>query len=857
MADEFPSVELLTNRDSVTHVYVEEREKTEETDQIEQTDRTDKNELYALTYANGYVQARDRLFQMDALRHIGYGDSAGILGPMQLESDLQVRRDLYSREELKAQYESANEVTRISLQGFADGVNRQLINRLVAGDLPAEFLALGHAPEPWSPVDSVAVLCYMIGFFGVDGGTELENAKTVTQLVETLSDERTAYETYRDLNWLRVPDEHYTTLDSSELTVDGDESVPEYEEIPDEQFELALAADGAQPWGIDPASSEKPLAAGIRQATGVLTGFKWGSNALSVAGEHTETGQPMLFGGPQMGYFSPPVIHEIGLHGAGFDVAGIGVVGTPGVVIGRTPAFTWSVTSGFDDQVDTIAVRLHPEDRHRYEWNGEWREMRTETIDHDPSLLGALGNEDWPHGQVEQEISRIEERGTSMPVVAWNSDERVAWCQRTTTRGDELDGVFVWAELGRQESLDEFETQLAEFPFTFNFIYADEEDIAFIHTGKVPDRNSDLDHRLPAPGAKHRWEGMRVGTGLGMTVRNPERGYIAQWNNAPAAGWRAGDTEQRWGSIHRVDLLDRLTREAIDEGPLSLDDVERILQNAATRSPIAGASTPAFVDAARNTGMDSIADELDRWAKADYTWIAEDGTHLPGVAIWEETRRELQELVFREELGDITPDLCFDPPTDIDLTGNEDSHAGDHGRTIREVTFVDALCGRTDYDWFGDDPEVVIQTALSRVREKLSNRFDNTDPSTWRRPARTTDFRAISAAEEQSIEMVNRGSWNQIVSLATGEGRAILPPGNSGHISLRELPGTVRGKPPSRLNDQLIKYESFEYKPFLISRENIEKNATRSESLSVLPKSGFWGQALGTLEQWLQHKYSE
>lgn len=139
----------------------------------------------------------------------------------------------------------------------------------------------------------------------------------------------------------------------------------------------------------------------VRRAIGALSGFRWGSNALAVDGEHTETGEPMLFGGPQMGYFSPPVIHEIGLHGAGFDVAGIGVVGTPSVVIGRTPEFAWSVTSGYDDQVDTIAVELHPEDRHRYWWNGEWRRMETETVVHRPSVLGALGNGDWPRGSVE------------------------------------------------------------------------------------------------------------------------------------------------------------------------------------------------------------------------------------------------------------------------------------------------------------------------------------------------------------------------------------------------------------------------------------------------------------------------
>lgn len=836
MSDEMPPVELLTDAHNVTHIYVEGTE-----------EYVEEEELYALSYANGYVQARDRLFEMDALRHIGYGDSAGVLGPMQLASDVQVRRDLYTHEELETQYEAASTTVQVSLKGFADGVNRQLVERLVDRELPAEFIALGHAPEPWSPVDSVAVLAYMVGYFGVGGGTELENAKTFARLTETLGDERTAYETYEDLNWLSVPENHYTTIDAAELTVPGGESVPGYENVPDEQLALTHAAAGATPWGVDSDLLGGATPGSVRQAIGALSGFRWGSNALAVDGEHTETGEPMLFGGPQMGYFSPPVIHEIGLHGAGFDVAGIGVVGTPSVVIGRTPEFAWSITSGYDDQVDTIAVELHPEDRHRYWWNGEWRRMETETVVHRPSVLGALGNGDWPRGSVKQEVARIEERGDSMPVVAWNPDERIAWCQRTTTRGNELDGVFMWAELGRQESFEEFETQLAEFPFTFNFIYADTEGIAYVHTGSVPDRNPDLDHRFPAPGSAHRWDSITTGTGLGMTVRNPDRGYFAQWNNAPVAGWRAGDVARRWGSIHRAELLDRLTRDAIVDGPLSLEDVARIIRDAATRSPIANATTPLFIETARDVGMDALADELERWAETKYTWKAENGRHLPGVAIWEAIRRELQTLAFREELRDLTPTLQFDPPTDISLDENEDPHAGDHGRALRDVTLVDALAERTSHDWL---VEGTVRTALERAQNTLTDRFDTDDPTAWRMESRTTGFREISAVDGPAIDLVNRGSWNLLVSLATGNGRSVLPPSNSGHLSIGELPGALKGSPPDRLTDQLGLYERFEYKPFPVEREAVVANAERRDNLPVWRRSGAKGQAFALLSQW-------
>ncbi len=841
MNDAMPSVELLTDVHDVTHVYADGTD-----------DYVEEEELYALSYANGYVQARDRLFEMDALRHIGYGDSASVLGPMQLASDIQVRRDLYTREELNAQYEAASTTVQVSLQGFADGVNRQLIQRLVDRELPAEFVALGHPPEPWSPVDSIAVVAYMVGYFGVDGGTELKNAETFAQLTDSLGDERAAYEAYEDLNWLSVPENHYTTIDASELTVTDSESIPDYETVPDEQIALAHAAADTTPWGIDGDLLDGATPS-VRRAIGALSGFRWGSNALAVDGEHTETGAPMLFGGPQMGYFAPPVIHEIGLHGAGFDVAGIGVVGTPGVVIGRTPEFAWSVTSGYDDQVDTIAVELHPEDRHRYRWNGEWRRMETETVVHRPSMLGALSNGDRPRGAVEQEIARIEERGDSMPVIAWNPDERIAWCQRTTTRGNELTGVFQWAELGRQESFEEFETQLAEFPFTFNFIYADDEAIAYVHTGSVPDRNDALDPRFPAPGSTHRWKSITTGTGLTMSVRDPERGYVAQWNNAPAAGWRAGDVAGRWGSIHRVELLDRVTRDTVDDGPLSIEDVAGIVQKTATRSPIANATTPAFIEAAREGGMDALGNELERWANAEYTWRTENGRHHPGLVIWETVRQELQELAFEEELGKLAPTLQFDPPTEIDLDENEDPHAGDHGRALREVTIADALAERTNHEWLGENPDGTVRTAIERARNSLADRFGTDDPTAWRMERRTTGFKAISAADGPEIDLVNRGSWNFLVSLGTGAGRSVLAPGNSGHLSVGELFGTIRGSPPDRLTDQLELYERFEYKPFPVERAAVVANAERSGDLSVWRRSGANGQAFALLSRWLRN----
>ncbi|MDY7081514.1 MAG: penicillin acylase family protein [Halobacteria archaeon] len=300
-------VEILTDDYNVSHIY--------------------GKDLYSVAYANGYVQARDRLFEMDVLRHVGYGDSASVIGPSQLASDIQVRRDLYDEDEIVEQIKDAYDEMREALRGFAAGVNRRIEEMRDSNNLPAEFTALGHDPEEWTPEDSIAIVNYLIGFFGVEGGEEVENARKYARLCESMSDEK-AYEAYGDLNWLRIPDDHYTSIPRDDLEVElelGSE-VLDFDDVPQKQIELAKAARDAEPWGIeDKIDVPNSLAKGLRNGLGKFKGFKWGSNALVVDGEKTETGKPMMFGGPQMGYFKPPVIHEIGLHGADFDVAGVDV----------------------------------------------------------------------------------------------------------------------------------------------------------------------------------------------------------------------------------------------------------------------------------------------------------------------------------------------------------------------------------------------------------------------------------------------------------------------------------------------------------------------------------------------------
>ncbi len=797
---------LKTDAHGVTHIYADD--------------------AYTLFYANGYVQARDRLFQLHVLRHVGYGDSAAVAGPGQLASDIAVRRDLYSRAEIAAQFDAAPAGVKEALQAYADGVNRFIAEAVANDALPGEFAAVGP-PEPWTVHDSIASIDYLIGYFGSGGGEELANARRFASLEDALGREG-AFHALGDLNWVRAGEDAYTSIPAKDLQVDGCEDLPGLADVPAEQLDLAMLASGAVPWGVPSEALPGPLALGKREGAGLMAGFKWGSNAMLVSGEHTTTGQPIMFGGPQMGYYKPPVPYQVGLHGAGYDAVGIGVASAPGIVIGRTPQFAWSVTSGADDQVDTVALRLDPADPHRFEWDGAMAAMECEQAVH-RGLPGATAPTDAPQAVV-QEVCRA----NGMPVVAWNPAEGIAWAQRSTTRGEELDGAWMWLRLATCQDLACFQDGLQEFPFTFNFHYAGPEGIAYFHTGDIPLRPAGLDPRLPAlSGSANQWRGEAVGLDLNAWVVNPSTGYVVNWNNAPARQWRTGDTLEMWGSVHRVQLLDHFARQRIDEGtPLAWQDVADVLEAAATHDPFARHVVPAMLAAAKgDDGLAAPRAALQEWADSDYAWADADGDgnyDHAGHAVYDAARQELQSLVFDDELGPDALALVFDPPS------SSDPHAGDHGRhDNRESTLVDALAGRTAHDWCDDARTPARETC----KQQLVAALRVGAAATVTMPIHHSRFTPIGGTNADEIPMVNRGSWNQVVAIGQGLGQAqgVLPPGNSGLMTGPELLLSTAGLAlePERVTAELALYTSFEYKPLPVTPEEVDSVAAGTQTLLV------------------------
>ncbi len=109
-------------------------------------------------FAQGYVTAQDRLWQMDALRRYSSGDLAEILGPSALETDQESRR-LRLRRIAEDAYTTMPAADRAAAAAYARGVNAFIASHL--NNLPVEFTLLRYQPRPWSVIDTLLICLHM------------------------------------------------------------------------------------------------------------------------------------------------------------------------------------------------------------------------------------------------------------------------------------------------------------------------------------------------------------------------------------------------------------------------------------------------------------------------------------------------------------------------------------------------------------------------------------------------------------------------------------------------------------------------------------------------------------------------
>jgi penicillin amidase len=329
-------VEVIRDEWGVPHIYAE-------------------NEL-DLFFAQGYVHAQDRLWQMEFNRRVGSGTLSAALGESTLDID-RFMRTLGLRRAATRDWTLADDDTRAILQAYADGINAYIASH--RGRLPLEFVILGVDPDPWTPVDTLLWGKVMAYSLSSSYGSELLRATMIAELGSEATQQ--LMPPYPGEGPFIVPPEvhNYAWLQGVRLN----------------DF------DGARMSGIADLVKPNPSR---------------GSNNWVVHGSRTSTGMPLLADDTHLSLDMPSIWYENGLHGGRFDVVGFSFPGVPMVIIGHNSRIAWGVTNLPADVQDLYVERLNsPDQPTQYEFQGEWRDLeivqeRIEVADGEPVVLEVL-----------------------------------------------------------------------------------------------------------------------------------------------------------------------------------------------------------------------------------------------------------------------------------------------------------------------------------------------------------------------------------------------------------------------------------------------------------------------------------
>ncbi len=297
-----------------------------------------------LVYAQGYVTAQDRLWQMELLRRLAAGDLAEILGPALLEHD-RLQRTLQMRESADRALEVLPTDQRHFLELYARGVNAYMIAQ--RDHLPLEFRVLQFTPGAWSPRDSLLIALVMFQDLSTGFPTKLSREALAAHLPPELVGDLYPIGSWRD---------HYPGQPVPDLTT----VQPDFEEIPLDESQSSLHQPRLRHM---PAVDLDALQRTISLFHAVCAECVAGSNSWAVAGSRTASGKPLLSDDMHLTATVPGLWYEADLQAAAsaasvaFHAAGLTLPGTPFVIAGHNDHVAWGFTNLGGDVQDVYIER--------------------------------------------------------------------------------------------------------------------------------------------------------------------------------------------------------------------------------------------------------------------------------------------------------------------------------------------------------------------------------------------------------------------------------------------------------------------------------------------------------------------
>lgn len=570
--------------------------------------------LHDLFFAQGYVHAQDRFWQMDFWRHIGAGRLSEMFGADQVETDAFLRTMGWGRIAEQELAESSPEAVAI-LTAYAEGVNAYLADHSGAA-ISLEYAILGlltpdYEPEPWTPVHTLTWAKAMA--WDLRGNIDAEIERAI--LMKTLSPEQLA-----DL-YPAYPADHPVIVENFPIARSGAPDSSALAGMPAALTESTLRAAAQALARLDPVLG--------RAGTGI------GSNSWAVSGKLTESGMPLLANDPHLGIQMPSIWYQVGLHcqpkseACPYEVAGFSFAGVPGVVIGHNDRIAWGFTNNGPDVMDLYIERVNPENPDQYEVNGQWVdfEVRTETIQVGGGEPVEVTVRSTRHGPVISDVYGLEEFGEQAGLE--NLPENFVIAMRWTALEPHHIFDAIWG-FNKAQNWEEFRQAARSFTVPAqNLLYADVDgNIAYQMPGQVPIRRNG-DGSLPVPGwtDDYEWVGYIPFDELPF-VLNPEAGYIVTANNQSVPRDYSYTVTTDWDYGFRADRIVEMIENA--PGPIDIAYIQQMQndsynENAASLVPVLSGlaleGDPLPAEAQRLLAAWDFYNEADSQAAALFEWF--------------------------------------------------------------------------------------------------------------------------------------------------------------------------------------------------------------------------------------------
>ncbi len=474
-----------------------------------------------LFFAQGFVTAQDRLWQMDMMRRFAAGEISEILGGEFVAHDRE-QRILGLRVAARKALDVSSEQNRPHFEAYARGVNAYIESH--RDRLPIEFRILHYSPRPWAPEDSTLIASQMVKDLNhYPYRDALEREKILAKLGAELTADLYVNSSWHD----RPPTVTRPALDQK-LYRDTDDEDPPLRPAG------SSVADKAVGTALENLGSALETDSDARMVVG--------SNNWVVSGAHTVSGKPLLSNDMHLGHQMPNLWYEAHLHSGNFDAAGVTLPGLPYVIVGHNQRIAWGFTNVGPTVEDIYVETFNPDGQ--YLTPGGWK-----AAEHRSEVIHVKGKPDvvvdvvlTRHGPIITDLVPGETRKLALRWTLYDGTHDPFF---------EVDSAQSWQEFRSAFSMFDAPGQ--------NVVFADVDgNIGYQATGKIPIRASG-DGSLPENGSDdlHEWTGYIPLDKL-PSVYNPSSGIIATANGritpdgypySISTGWEA---PWRTARIYRV-----------------------------------------------------------------------------------------------------------------------------------------------------------------------------------------------------------------------------------------------------------------------------------------------------------------